>query len=156
MLSALSGLLTCSLCFGQQPNGPSDVGIVRMLAAELRDVTVARTDDLNGEQRRQIAQSPGTGFRFEGDFNSDGRQDLILLGQHRNNDRSGSFVLVATAQGGRWVRSGLLTFEQGFIIGRRYGNTLALFFCVGCDHGGSIEWTGSEYRFQPFTAPGVQ
>ena len=157
-LTAISGLVLlsfASFAFAGQLGEPSDAAILKALAPELANPAVTRPEDLEQRQRRVLAEQ-GIGFRFEGDFNSDGRRDLVLLGQH-GRDRRRSFVLIATAQGGRWTRSGLLTFEQEFVVGRKFDNgELSVFFCVTCDDGGRLEWAGSEYVLRPFPSAGVR
>jgi hypothetical protein len=158
-LTLISGIVVLSLgslAFGGQLGAPSDAAILNALAPELANpAIVTRTEDLGQSQRRVLADQ-GTGFRLEGDFNSDGRRDLVLLGQH-GQDRRRSFVLIATAQGAGWTRSGLLTFEREFIVGKRFENgRVSIFFCVSCDDGGRLEWTGSEYVLQPFPPAGVR
>jgi hypothetical protein len=111
---------------------------------------VTKPEDLSPE-RQSVLTEPGLGFRFEGDFNADGRRDLVLLGQHGQDQRR-SFVLIATAQGGGWARSGLLTFEAEFVVAKKVENgRVWIFFCANCDYGGSLEWTGSQYVLQPFS-----
>lgn len=153
LLTSVSGLVLLSLgsvAFGGQLGEPSDAAILKALAPELvNPAIVTRPEDLS-QQRRSILTEPGGGFRFEGDFNADGRRDLVLLGQH-GQDRRRSFVLIATAQEGGWTRSGLLTFVNEFVVAKKVENgRLWIFFCTSCDNGGSLEWTGSRYVFQPF------
>ena len=144
-----------SVAVGAQLGRLSDAALLERLAPELANpAIVTRPEDLDEKHQRVLAEQ-GIGFRFEGDFNSDGQQDLVLLGQHGLDQRR-SFVLIATGREKEWSRSGLLTFEQGFVVGRTYGGELSIFFCVGCDHGGRLGWTGSEYVFQPFPPAGVR
>ena len=125
------------------------------LAPELEEAEVISLDDLNQSQRQKVANVDGFSFRFEGDFNNDEQQDLMLLGRYRTDGMPSSFLLVATRERAGWTRAQLLTFEHDFVIGRMYESGLAVFFCVGCDYGGHIRWTGSQYAFEPFESPGV-
>lgn len=79
----------------------------------------------------------------------------MLLGRYRSDDARGSFLLIATRGRDGWVRSQLLTFEHDFIVGRMYESGPAIFFCLGCNYGGHIGWTGSEYAYEPFAPAGV-
>jgi hypothetical protein len=140
----------------QRLGTPGDAAILRSLAPELANpAIVTRPEDLSQQQRRVLAET-GFGFRLEGDFNSDGRPDLMLLGQH-GPDRRRSFVLIATERTGEWTRSGLLTLDEAFVVGRQNANgTVAIVFCASCDHGGWLEWTGSSYALRPFPPAGVR
>jgi hypothetical protein len=112
---------------------------------------------LNEERRRKVTGEEGIGFRFEQDLNSDGQQELILLGDYAKGERRQSFVLVAKPAAGQWVRSRLFTFDEEFVIGRRYDvnpDKLFVLFCTGCDYGGWIEWTGSDYEYRQFSLGG--
>jgi hypothetical protein len=154
LLTSVSGLVLFSLgslAFGEQLGQPSDAALLKALAPELvNPAIVTKPEDLSPE-RQSVLTEPGLGFRFEGDFNADGRRDLVLLGQH-GQDRRRSFVLIATAQGGGWARSGLLTFEAEFVVAKKVENgRVWIFFCANCDYGGSLEWTGSQYVLQPFS-----
>lgn len=133
----------------------SDTLDLNTLAPELEEAEAISLDDLNQSQRQKIAGVDGISFRFEGDFNHDGQQDLMLLGRYRTDDMPSSFLLVATREPAGWTRAQLLTFEHDFVIGRMFESGLAVFFCVGCDYGGYIRWTGSQYAFEPFASPGV-
>lgn len=154
-VGAVLGLLTGLRSFAQQPTIGTDSEIVRTLAPELTNVRLATMDALNQDQQRKLAKVTGAGFRFQGDFDSDGRPDMVLLGQH-GEDRRRSFLLIARVDGARFARAKMFTFEQEFLVGRIYDGRLAVFFCTGCDDGGSIEWTGSDYVFRPFSPPGVE
>jgi hypothetical protein len=155
LISGLVWIAAGSFAFGGQLGEAGDAAILQALAPELANPAIVRTPEDLGEHQRRVLAEQGIGFRFEGDFNSDGRRDLVLLGQH-GLDRRRSFVLIATAQGNGWIRSGLLTFEQEFVVGRNYSGELSIFFCVGCDDGGRLEWTGSEYALRPFRPAGVR
>jgi hypothetical protein len=143
----------------QQPEAASDARIVQDLAPELDGVQLGRMEALSEERRGNMVGVEGLGFRFEQDLDSDGQQELILLGTYSEGGRRKSFVLIARPAAGEWVRSQLLTFDQDFIIGRRYDvrpDELALWFCTGCDYGGWVAWTGSDYEFKPFPPAGVR
>ena len=133
----------------------SDALDLNTLVPELEEAKAFSLDDLNQSQRDKIASIDGISFRFEGDFNHDEQQDLMLLGHYRTDDMPSSFLLVATREPAGWTRAQLHTFEHDFVIGRMYEGGLAVFFCVGCDDGGHIRWTGSQYAFEPFASPGV-
>jgi hypothetical protein len=153
LLIVLSGV---SFAFAGQFANPGDAAMVKTLASELRNATViTRFEDLSNDKRRVFTER-ALGFKFEGDFNGDGRQDVVLLGKY-GSDRPRSFLLITTNEGGKLTRAALLTFDQEFVVGRRYDNRgLALFFCVSCDAGGRLEWTGSQYVVRPFPPAGVQ
>ena len=155
MVSGTVSLLAWSSARGQQAEAASDAIIAQSLAPELDGVQIGRMETLNEERSRDVAGVEGIGFRFEHDFNSDGHQELVLFGNYAEGDRRQSFVLVArSAAGGQWLRSQLFTFDEEFVIGRRYAlypDRLSVFFCTECDAGGRIEWTGSEYEFRPFS-----
>jgi hypothetical protein len=160
MIIGTVSLLGLSAASGQQrPEAASDALIVQELAPELDSVQLGRLEALNEERRRKLANEEGIGFRFEQDLDSDGQRELILLGDYVKGDRRQSFVLVARPAAGQWVRSRLFTFDQEFIIGRRYDlypDEISVFFCTACDQGGWIEWTGSDYEFKPFPPAGVR
>jgi hypothetical protein len=153
-------LLALSAAIGQQqPEAISDALIVQDLAPELDSVQLGSIEALSEERRRNMAGEEGLGFRFEYDLNSDGQQELMLLGTYSEGGRRKSFVLIARPAAGEWVRSQLLTFDQDFIIGRRYAirpDELALWFCTGCDYGGWVAWTGSDYEYKPYPPAGVR
>jgi hypothetical protein len=153
MVSGTVSLLAFSTATGQQDAAVSDALIVRDLAPELGSVQLGRIQTLSERSR-----SAGSGFRFEHDLNSDGQQELVLLGNYAKGERRQSFVLIARpAAGGQWVRSRLFTFDEEFVVGRRYeqyNDRLALFFCTNCDYGGWIEWTGSDYEYRRFPLGG--
>jgi hypothetical protein len=157
-VSSTMWLLALSAASGQPVD--TDEQIVRNLAPELDGVQPGRIEDLSEGQRRAIGTEEDLGFRFERDLNSDGQQDLILLGNYAEGDRRRSFVLIARPAAGEWVRSQLFTFDEEFVVGR-FGrsatrlNDLAVFFCTGCDYGGRIEWTGSDYTYTPFPPAGI-
>ena len=154
---AISGVISvfALAVYGQQAEAVSDARIVEALAPGLNNVRLGRMETVNEERRRELAQVEGAGFRFEQDLNSDGQQELILLGDYAEGDGRRSFVLIARPEAGQWALCRLLTFDEEFVIGRRYNDRLAVFFCAGCDHGGRIEWTGSDYEFRPFPPAGV-
>jgi len=162
MIIGTVSLLALSAAIGQQrPEAASDALIVQDLAPELDSMQLGRMEALNEERRRNMVGVEGLGFRFEQDLNSDGQQELILLGDYAKGERRQSFVLIARSAAGQWVRSRLFTFDQEFIIAElgqtasRQGD-LAVYFCTGCDYGGWIEWTGSDYEFKPFPPAGVR
>lgn len=135
--------------------GDADAALIEALAPELTNATWAGSKSVTDRQRNSLAIS-GSAFRLQGDFNSDGREDLLLLGQH-GADRTRSFVLIATANPGGWIRSGLLTFERDFVtVQRSKDSRVSLLFCVSCDDGGQLEWIGSEYVLRPFPPAGVR
>ena len=151
-------LLALSEANGQQAEAVSDALIVQMLAPELDGVQLGRMETLSEERKRNLGPAPEDHirFRYEMDLNSDGQQELILLGDYAEGDTRRSFVLISTqAAVGQWARSQLLTFDQEFVIGLGFDNRLAVNFCTGCDFGGWIEWAGSAYEFRPYPPVGV-
>lgn len=156
-LTLFASLLALSPATGQEAEAASDALIVRALAPELRNVQLGRMETLDENQRRKIAGEEHIGFRFERDLDSDGRQELILLGSYASGDTRRSFALIAKPDAGAWVRSQVLTFSREFVIGLGYDNKnrLAVNFCTGCDSGGWIQWTGSAYEFTRYPEPGV-
>jgi hypothetical protein len=160
MIIGTVSLLALSAAIGQPgPQADNDALIVQDLAPELDSVQLGRMEALSEERRRNMVGEEGLGFRFEFDLNSDGQQELILLGTYSEGGRRKSFVLIARPAAGQWVRSQLLTFDHEFIIGRRYNvrpDELALWFCTGCDYGGWVAWTGSDYEFTRYPEPGVR
>lgn len=153
LLIVLFGVL---FAFAGQFAAAGDAALLRVLAPELGNAAVfTRREDLD-ENRRRVLAEKGTGFKFEGDFNGDGRRDMVLLGQY-GNDRPRSFVLIVTGEGNEVTRSALMTFQQEFVVGKRSDNgSLSILFCVSCDAGGRLEWTGSQYVLRPFPPVGVQ
>ena len=153
-------LLALSSASGQQAQAISDALVVETLAPELDSVQLGRVEALNEEQGRLVARE-SIGFRFEKDLNSDGQEESILLGDFAEGETRQSFVLIATqAADGQLVRSQLFTFDRDFIVGRLgrseiRRDDLAVFFCLRCDQGGWIEWTGSAYEFRPYPPQGV-
>lgn len=133
----------------------SDLAIIQDLAPELDGVELGRMETLSEQQRQKVAGEEHIRFRYEMDVNSDGRQELVLLGSYAADEGRRSFVLIAAPAAGQWARSQLLTFDREFVIGLRYDNRLAVNFCTGCDFGGWIEWTGSAYEFRPYPPSGV-
>lgn len=109
-----------------------------------------------------VEDSPGelNDVRFEGDFNGDGREDLLLLGHRREDGAQKGFALLASESvTGEWERVQVLEFESDVVLGKRYEvrpNDIAVFFCLKCDHGGWLEWEDDEYRFSSFEPSGVQ
>jgi hypothetical protein len=142
-------LLALSTATGQQVEAISDALVVQDLAPELHDVQLGRTEILS-DQRRRDAGGLDLRFRYEMDLNSDGQPELVLMGSYAEGDRRRSFVLIARPEAGQWARSRLLTFDREFVIGQRFNDRLAVAFCTGCDQGGWIEWTGSDYEYRPF------
>jgi hypothetical protein len=148
-------LLGVSL-FGSRANSQaaadaSDEEILEVLAPELDDVRLLTMQDLTQEQTENIGNTPEVGRRFEGDFDVDGRPDLVLFGAHAG----GTFVLLASNDQAVWHRSGLLQFTQPFIVGRADQGVLRVFFCTGCDAGERVVWTGTGYEVVPFPPVGV-
>jgi hypothetical protein len=127
----------------------SDATIAATLAPELRTIHLSTMDDVVPTERQMISSTPGIGFRFEDDFDSDGRPDLVLLGQYDDQGSKKSFVLVATRSGTDWTRSGLLTFDEQFLLGLKYEKTLAVLYCALCDYGARIRWTGGSIVAEP-------
>ena len=156
---SFTALVTCFLVESSaQPQAAaeaSDDQIVAVLAPELGAASVLTMQDLTDEQIDNIGTETGLGWRFNGDFNSDGQPDLALLGSYRRAEGRGSFVLFASRQATAWRRSGLVQFPRPLIIGRAYNDALFVWFCTGCDSGGRIVWTSAGYEFVPFPPPGV-
>lgn len=76
---SILAVFACSLCFGQQSSGQNDAAIMRDLAPELENAQLVEIEDLDPVQREQISKVDQIGFRFDGDFNSDGQQDLASV-----------------------------------------------------------------------------
>jgi hypothetical protein len=152
---SVSLLLALTVATGQQAEAVSDALIVQTLAPELDGVRLGSMENLDEKQSRKVAAVENTGFRFQVDLNSDGQEELVLLGDYVDAENRRSFVRIGKQEGGQRVDSQLLTFGREFAIGRRFGSRLAVLFCTGCDSGGWIEWTGSEYEFKPFPPAGV-
>ena len=133
----------------------TDGELLSILAPELPYAALNSLDDLTQSQRQKLASVDGISFWFDGDFNADGKPDLMLLGRYGEGGELRSFALIATREPAGLARVQILTFEQRFIIGRIYDTGPSIFFCIGCDHGGDIRWTGSQYVFEPFTAAGI-
>lgn len=126
-----------------------DASIAEALAPELQNKHILTMDDVLPDERRRISSTPGVGFRFEDDFNSDGRTDLALIGQYEDGSTPRSFVLIATREDSKWTRAGLLTFDAEFPIGLKYERMLSVIYCVLCDYGSYIRWTGAEFKAEP-------
>ena len=157
-VSGAVSLLIFSAATAQQAEAVSDALIVQTLAPELDGVVLGRMESLDEERKRNLGPEPEDHirFRYEMDLDSDGQQELVLMGSYADGGGRRSFVLIATSLGDRWARSQLLTFDRDFVIGLRFDNRLAVNFCTGCDSGGSIEWTGADYEFRPYPPIGVR
>jgi hypothetical protein len=133
----------------------SNADIMRRLVPDLAAAVPA-------QRPTAVQDSPGelTEVRFEGDFNEDGQEDLLLLGHHQEEGEQRGFALLATeAVTGEWERVQVLEFENDVAVGKRYEarpNDIAIFFCLKCDHGGWIEWEGDQYAFSHFAPVGVR
>lgn len=134
----------------------SDHELVRTLVPEIPDAALLTMQDLTPEQARKVSTTPGIGRRFQGDFNSDSQEDLALFGRYADGDSAGTFLLIATLQAGRWQREALLQFPQPFIIGLQHQQGLSVVFCIGCDLGGRVVWSGSRYEFIPSQPAGLE
>jgi hypothetical protein len=160
LVIGMVSLFASSAAIGQPPSeAASDTLIVQDLVPELDSVQLGTIEALNEERRRNMVGAEGAGFRFEQDLNSDGQQELILLGGYLKGEKRQSFVLIATQAAGQWARSRLFSFDEEFVIGLRFDarpDRLAVLFCTGCDYGGWIEWTGSDYEFELFPPAGVR
>ena len=44
----------------------------------------------------------------------------------------------------------LLTFDKDFIVGAIGDKGASIFFCLSCDLGGPLKWTGSSYVYEPY------
>jgi len=90
-------------------------------------------------------------FREDGDFNFDGRRDRAVVGVYRNRaGTTGPFLLVTTNDGmGKWhpILVESLTGSHFSHLTAR-GDTLWWWFCLYCDFGLRVEWSGSEYRLK--------
>lgn len=147
--------LVASTCHSQAFIESSDEVLLRILAPELKNARLLTMQDLTKEQVDNSEDTPDIGMRLEGDFDSDGEPDLALFGSHTSRGSSDTFVLLLSAQGSVWHRTGLLNFSKQFIIGRKYDDQLTVFFCMGCDSGGRVVWADAGYEFVPF-APSVR
>jgi hypothetical protein len=150
--------LAFSATTAQQAEAVNDSLIVRTLAPELDGVLLGSLETLDEERKRNLGPEPEDHirFRYEMDLDSDGQQELVLMGSYADGGRRRSFVLIATPLDDGWARSQLLTFDRDFVIGLGFQNRLAVNFCTGCSTGGWIEWTGSSYEFRPYPEPGVR
>ena len=146
-LLCLAAALHSSQAHAQQ-TALDDTQIVNALAPELAGARVATAEALTAERRTMFASEDALGFRFERDLNGDGVTDLLLLGDYQEGLVRSTFALIATQSGGQWVRSGLLTFHEDFIVGLMEPKGAFLGFCLGCDRGGRIEWAGASYAFE--------
>jgi hypothetical protein len=118
------------------------------LVPELRGARIASVEDIREDLRHIFVAEDNVGFRFEGDFNSDGRSDLALLGLYEENGGPKSFALLVSQAPQGWARTKLFKFDESFIIGRRYDTGLVVFSCTHCDFGHRIVRTGSDFVLQ--------
>ena len=132
----------------QQPVGADRVPL-SALVPELRGARIASVEDIREDLRHVFVAEDDLGFHFEGDFNSDGRGDVALLGLYDEGGNLKSFALLVSKAAQGWARTKLFTFDESFIIGRRYDTGLVVFSCTHCDFGHRIVWTGSDFVLQP-------
>jgi tetratricopeptide (TPR) repeat protein len=128
------------------PTSAADAALVGAMAPELDAV------ELGGVRGAQPLRAGD--YRFERDFDRDGRLELVLVGRH-SGDRT--FALIATLSGNRWQRVALFSFAVPELRGQAsvlYPNRLEVLFCAACDVGGWLEWTGRDYEFRSSRAPG--
>ncbi len=147
---ALVAFIGCcsSPAHGQQTTALDDTHIVNALAPELTNARVSTAEALTVEQRAMLARGGAAlGFRFERDLNGDGVTDLLVLGDYQDGLVHSTFALIATRSSGQWLRAALLTFHEDFIVGEMSPKGAFVVFCLSCDHGGRIKWTGSSYAF---------
>jgi len=126
-----------------------DAQILRALAPELPNARLSTADSLMVQQRALFATGNALGFRFEHDLNGDGVTDLLLLGEYQDGLIHSTFALIATMRAGEWRRVSLLTFDKDFIVGAIGPTGAIVFFCLSCDLGGPLKWTGSSYVHEP-------
>lgn len=118
----------------------ADATIVAELAPELEAARLGGTPN---------AQGPSvTEYRFERDFDRDGRLDLVLLGRHSGGR---TFALIASLEGDVWRRAALFSFLSPEL--QRRGDLLdvdrlAVAFCASCDVGGWLERDAGGYVFR--------
>jgi len=90
-------------------------------------------------------------FRAEGDFNSDGIEDLILVGVYQTSDLKGNFVLILTKnQKGNWVKDHLLAWEgkPGFLVLFIRDNGFLLSDCLECEGMSNLTWKNNQYTWE--------
>lgn len=95
-----------------------------------------------------------TAYRFERDFDGNGRLELVLLGRYAGNR---SFALVASLNGNFWERAALFSFAEPELHGEidpLYAQRLTILFCAACDSGGWLQWDGASYVFRPLPPRG--
>jgi tetratricopeptide (TPR) repeat protein len=126
----------------------ADATIVAELAPELDG---ARLGGVPSERR------PGaTEYRFERDFDRDGRLELVLLGRYASGK---TFALIAAQDGNLWRRAALFSFSVPELHGRidpLYAQRLAVGFCADCDAGGWLERDGARYVFRAVPSSGLR
>lgn len=154
----MSLLMVCAIallsCQGRRTQiAEPDVEMVKRLAPELLDSEAMEVDSLDPVQRESVLKEGDLKFSYELDMNSNGSKERVVLGRFLRAGRPAVFVLVAERDKGVWSKKGLLTFDEGFIVGRFAGQELKVFFCMGCDRGGRVSWNGSEYIYSRFPEP---
>jgi hypothetical protein len=125
------------------------------LVPELHNARVGAIDDIPENQRRIFVPEDDLGWQFEGDFDSDGRTDTVLLGLYEEHGFRKSFALFATRRSNGWVKTKVFTFAESFVIARNYDTGLVVFHCTHCDYGHRVVWTGSDFVLRPTPLPGV-
>jgi hypothetical protein len=120
-----------------------------VLVPELHNARIGSINDVPESRRQSFVSEDNLGWRFEGDFDSDGRLDNAILGFYEDNGFYKSFALVATRGSTGWVKTKLFTFAENFIIARNYETGLVVFHCIHCDAGQRVVWTGSDFVMRP-------
>ena len=119
------------------------------LVPELHNARIGSIDDIPENRRRTFVPEDNLGWRFDGDFDSDGRMDTVFLGLYEENGFRKSFVVIATRESGGWVKTKVFTFAESFIIAENDDTGLVLFHCTHCDSGRRLVWTGSDFVLKP-------
>lgn len=106
---------------------------------------------------RSFSKIYGSRFSVQGDFNNDGREDLALVGVYRTaSSQEGNFFLILTRnQTNDLVVDHLTVLDDrsGFLVLSYSGDTLGLFFCLGCDFGSTVKWQDNKYVLEMVSGP---
>jgi hypothetical protein len=154
----MSLLIACAIalisCQGRRTQiAETDIETVKRLVPELLDSEPIAVASLDPAQRESVLKEEDLKFSYELDLNSNGSKERVVLGRYQRAGRPAVFVLVTERDKGVWSRKGLLTFDEGFIVGKLAGQELKVFFCMGCDRGGRVLWNGGEYIYSRFPEP---
>lgn len=135
---------------------------LRRILPELHDPTVLTESALRTDAERDEFRRAGLSFRLIGDFNRDGRLDMVVAGRFDNthDPDDHTFVLLATKRNKHWQRVLLLRPRSEVVVlqlgehpednmaQQGYRSIIAGFSVAPSDDYGLIYWDGTQYRIE--------